>query len=129
MRSMEARGSDLMDVASSNGAVVELYATDGRRMTVRLGGNAQVDRWPWWPLSISTRDDSDHATDARPSGGGSLAGLDGQSSGSWQEPALMFLTDSGQIAALTASCRGHNGSRNCRSVLLDRPTSALQISA
>jgi hypothetical protein len=37
------RGSDLMDVASSDGTVVELHATDGTRMTVRLGGGAQVD--------------------------------------------------------------------------------------
>ena len=42
VRFVEVRGSDVMDVASSNGTVVELHATDGTRMTVRLGG-AQVD--------------------------------------------------------------------------------------
>lgn len=43
VRFVEVRGSDLMDVASSDGTVVELHATDGTRMTVRLGGGAQVD--------------------------------------------------------------------------------------
>jgi hypothetical protein len=43
VRFVEVRGSDLMDVASSDGTVVELHATDGARMTVRLGGGAQVD--------------------------------------------------------------------------------------
>ncbi|HEX7505548.1 MAG TPA: hypothetical protein VF550_02170 [Polyangia bacterium] len=42
-RFVEMRGSDLMNVASSDGTVVELQATDGMRMTVRLGGGAQVD--------------------------------------------------------------------------------------
>jgi hypothetical protein len=43
VRFVEVGGSDLMDVASSDGSVVELHATDGTRMTVRLGGDAQVD--------------------------------------------------------------------------------------
>ena len=43
VRFVEVRGSDLMNVASSDGTVVELHATDGTRMTVRLGGGAQVD--------------------------------------------------------------------------------------
>ena len=43
MRFVEVRGSDLMDVASSDGTVVELHATDGTRLRVRLGGSAQVD--------------------------------------------------------------------------------------
>lgn len=43
VRFVEVRGSDLMNVASSDGTVVELHATDGTRMTVRLGGSAQVD--------------------------------------------------------------------------------------
>jgi hypothetical protein len=43
VRFVEVRGSDVIDVASSNGTVVELHATDGTRMTVRLGGGVQVD--------------------------------------------------------------------------------------
>ncbi len=43
VRFVEVRGSELMDVASSNGTVVELHATDGTRMTVRLGSGGQVD--------------------------------------------------------------------------------------
>ena len=43
VRFVEVRGSDLMNVASCDGTVVELQATDGMRMTVRLGGGAQVD--------------------------------------------------------------------------------------
>ena len=43
VRFVEVRGSELMNVASSDGTVVELQATDGMRMTVRLGGGAQVD--------------------------------------------------------------------------------------
>ena len=43
VRFVEVRGSDLMNVASSDGTVVELHATDGTRMTVRLGVGAQVD--------------------------------------------------------------------------------------
>jgi hypothetical protein len=43
LRFVEVRGADLMDVASSPGTVVELHATDGTRMTVRLGGGARVD--------------------------------------------------------------------------------------
>jgi hypothetical protein len=43
VRFVEVHGSDLMNVASSDGTVVELHATDGTRMTVRLGGGAQVD--------------------------------------------------------------------------------------
>ena len=42
-RFVEVRGSDLTNVASSDGTVVELQVTDGMRMTVRLGGGAQVD--------------------------------------------------------------------------------------
>jgi len=43
VRFVEMRGAELMDVASSNGAVVELHATDGTRMTVRLGSGTEVD--------------------------------------------------------------------------------------
>ena len=43
VRFVEVRGADLMDVTSHDGAVVELHATDGIRMTVRLGSGAQVD--------------------------------------------------------------------------------------
>jgi hypothetical protein len=43
VRFVEVRGADLMSVASSDGTVVELYATDGTRMTIRLGRDAQVD--------------------------------------------------------------------------------------
>lgn len=43
VRFVEVGGVDLTDVTSSNGAVVELHATDGTRMTVRLGSGAQVD--------------------------------------------------------------------------------------
>ena len=43
VRFVEVRGSDLTDVASSDGTVVELHATDGTRMTIRLGRGAQVD--------------------------------------------------------------------------------------
>ncbi len=43
VRFVEVRGTELMDLASSNGTVVELHATDGTRMTVRLGSGAQVD--------------------------------------------------------------------------------------
>lgn len=39
---VEVRGTELMDVATG-GMVVELLATDGTRMTVRLGSGAQVD--------------------------------------------------------------------------------------
>jgi pantoate kinase len=40
---VEMRGTDLMDMASSDGTVVELQATDGTRMRIRPGKNAQVD--------------------------------------------------------------------------------------
>jgi hypothetical protein len=40
---VEMRGADVMDVASSDGTVVELQATDGARMRIRLGRDAQVD--------------------------------------------------------------------------------------
>lgn len=40
---VEMRGADLMDVASSDSTVVELQATDGARMRIRLGKDAQVD--------------------------------------------------------------------------------------
>jgi hypothetical protein len=43
VRFVEVRGAELMEVASRNGTVVELHATDGTRMTVRLGSDAQVD--------------------------------------------------------------------------------------
>jgi hypothetical protein len=43
VRFVEVRGSDLTDVASSDGTVVELHAIDGTRMTIRLGRGAQVD--------------------------------------------------------------------------------------
>jgi hypothetical protein len=43
VRFVEVRGADLMNVASRDGTVVELYATDGTRMTIRLGRDAQVD--------------------------------------------------------------------------------------
>ncbi|HEX7500543.1 MAG TPA: hypothetical protein VF524_09605 [Polyangia bacterium] len=43
VRFVEVRGSDLMDVASRHDTVVEVHATDGTLMTVRLGGGAQVD--------------------------------------------------------------------------------------
>lgn len=43
VRFVEVRGADLMDVASHVGAVVELYATDGTRMTVRLGNGGPID--------------------------------------------------------------------------------------
>jgi hypothetical protein len=42
VRFVEVRASELMDVASS-GTVVDVHATDGTRMTVRLGSGAQVD--------------------------------------------------------------------------------------
>jgi hypothetical protein len=42
-RFVEVRGADLMGVASSDGTVVELHATDGTRMTIWLGRDAQVD--------------------------------------------------------------------------------------
>ena len=42
VRFVEVRGADLMETADSNGTVVELHATDGTRMTIRLDG-AQVD--------------------------------------------------------------------------------------
>jgi hypothetical protein len=43
VRFVEVRGADLMDVTSHDGAVVELHAANGTRMTVRLGSGAQVD--------------------------------------------------------------------------------------
>jgi hypothetical protein len=43
VRFVEVRGADLMDVTSSNGPVVELQASDGTRMTVRLGSGTPVD--------------------------------------------------------------------------------------
>ena len=43
VRFVEVRGADLMEVGGSDGTVVELHGTDGTRMTVRLGGGAQVD--------------------------------------------------------------------------------------
>jgi hypothetical protein len=43
VRFVEVRGADVMDLASGDGTVVELYATDGTRMTVRLGGGVHVD--------------------------------------------------------------------------------------
>ena len=43
VRFVEVRGADLMDVASRDGTVVELHATDGTRMAIRLGRDAQVD--------------------------------------------------------------------------------------
>jgi hypothetical protein len=43
VRFVEVLGAELKDVASSNGTVVELHATDGTRMIVRLGSGAQVD--------------------------------------------------------------------------------------
>jgi hypothetical protein len=43
VRFVEVRGSDVMGVANNNGTVIELQATDGTRMTVRLGGGVQVE--------------------------------------------------------------------------------------
>ena len=43
VRFVEVQGADLIGVASGDGTVVELHATDGTRMRVRLGGGAQVD--------------------------------------------------------------------------------------
>ncbi len=43
VRFVEVGGVDLTDVASSNGTVVELQATDGTRMTIRLGVDASFD--------------------------------------------------------------------------------------
>jgi hypothetical protein len=43
VRFVEVRGSDVMDVAGSDGTVVELHSIDGTRMTVRFGGSVQVD--------------------------------------------------------------------------------------
>lgn len=43
VRFVEVRAAELMDQTSSNDTVVELHATDGTRMTVRLGSGAQVD--------------------------------------------------------------------------------------
>jgi hypothetical protein len=43
VRFVEVRGADLMEVGSSDGSVIELHATDGTRMTIRLGRGAQVD--------------------------------------------------------------------------------------
>lgn len=38
VRFVEMHSTDLIETASSTGTVVELHATDGTRMTVRLGG-------------------------------------------------------------------------------------------
>jgi hypothetical protein len=40
---VEVRGADVMETASRNGAVVDLHAADGTRMTVRLDLGAEVD--------------------------------------------------------------------------------------
>lgn len=40
---VEVRGADLMGEATSDATVVELSATDGTRMVVRLGRGATVD--------------------------------------------------------------------------------------
>lgn len=40
---VEMRGSELMGVSRIDSMVVELYATDGARMTVRLGEGKKVD--------------------------------------------------------------------------------------
>jgi len=42
VRFVEVRGADL-DVARSDGTVVELQASDGTRMTIRVGVGAQID--------------------------------------------------------------------------------------
>jgi hypothetical protein len=43
MRFVEVRGTDVMAAAGNDGTVVELSATDGTRMAVRLGRGAPVD--------------------------------------------------------------------------------------
>jgi len=40
---VEVRGADLMAEATSDATVIELFATDGTRMVVRLGRGAMVD--------------------------------------------------------------------------------------
>jgi hypothetical protein len=43
VRFVEVRDADVVDVAGSNATVVELHASDGTRMTVRLGSGTPVD--------------------------------------------------------------------------------------